>query len=173
MTACRIRTDGFIDPCIPSPRSQAALRPGLGARGQASRLPADRAPDGETVRLFTRRGYEWTERYPAIAAAAAKLRARSFTLDGEVVVAGADGIAVFDALHRRGRVSDAMLQAFGLAGTRRRGLAAVAARPAQASPGAATGSRASWDRAQRPHRCRRSLCPRFGSSVLTALAIIE
>ena len=38
--------------------------------------------DGETVRLFTRRGYDWTDRYPAIAAAAAKARAKSFTLDG-------------------------------------------------------------------------------------------
>jgi bifunctional non-homologous end joining protein LigD len=70
--------------------------------------------DGEAVRLFTRRGYDWTERYPAIASAAAKLKARSFTLDGEAVVAGADGVAVFDALHRRGRVTDAILQAFDL-----------------------------------------------------------
>jgi hypothetical protein len=65
--------------------------------------------DGEAVRLFTRRGYDWTDRYPAIANAAAKLKARSFTLDGETVVAGADGVAVFDSLHRRGRVSDAVL----------------------------------------------------------------
>jgi ATP-dependent DNA ligase len=42
------------------------------------------------VRLFTRRGYDWTERYPAIASAAAKLRARSFTIDGEAVVTGLD-----------------------------------------------------------------------------------
>jgi ATP-dependent DNA ligase len=28
-----------------------------------------------TVRLFTRRGYDWTDRHPAIAGAAAKLRA--------------------------------------------------------------------------------------------------
>ena len=63
------------------------------------------------MRLFTRRGYDWTERYPAIAAAAAKLRAKSFTLDGEAVVAGADGVALFDALHRRRRVTDAILQA--------------------------------------------------------------
>ena len=66
------------------------------------------------MRLFTRRGYDWTERYPAIAAAAAKLRAKSFTLDGEAVVAGADGVALFDALHRRRRVTDAILQAFDL-----------------------------------------------------------
>jgi bifunctional non-homologous end joining protein LigD len=41
--------------------------------------------EGAAVRLFTRRGYDWTERYPAIASAAAELRARSFTLDGEAV----------------------------------------------------------------------------------------
>jgi bifunctional non-homologous end joining protein LigD len=59
--------------------------------------------DGEAVPLLTRRGYDWTGRYPAIASAAAKLKAKSFTLDREAVVAGADGVAVFDALHRRGR----------------------------------------------------------------------
>jgi ATP-dependent DNA ligase len=31
--------------------------------------------DGATVRLFTRRGHDWSERYPAIASAAAKLQA--------------------------------------------------------------------------------------------------
>jgi bifunctional non-homologous end joining protein LigD len=50
----------------------------------------------------------------AIAAAAAKLRAKSFTLDGEAVVTGEDGVAVFDALHRRHKATDAMLYAFDL-----------------------------------------------------------
>jgi hypothetical protein len=45
---------------------------------------------------------------------AAKLRARSFTLDGEAVVSGPDGIAVFEALHRRRKVTDAMFYAFDL-----------------------------------------------------------
>jgi ATP-dependent DNA ligase len=70
--------------------------------------------DGDTVRLFTRRGYDWTERYPAIASTAALLRARSFTLDGEAVVSGSDGIVVFDRLRRRQKVTDAMLYAFDL-----------------------------------------------------------
>jgi len=42
------------------------------------------------------------------------LRAQSFTLDGEAVVCGADGVANFDALHRRGTVGDAILQTFDL-----------------------------------------------------------
>ena len=41
-----------------------------------------------------------------------KLRATSFTLDGEAVVCGPDGIAIFDAPHRHGTVSDAMLYAY-------------------------------------------------------------
>jgi bifunctional non-homologous end joining protein LigD len=51
---------------------------------------------------------------PAIAETATKLRAASFTLDGEAVVCGPDGIAVFDALHRHGTVSEAMLYAFDI-----------------------------------------------------------
>jgi bifunctional non-homologous end joining protein LigD len=39
---------------------------------------------------------------------------KSFTLDGEAAVCGADGVAVFDALHRRRGATDAILQAFDL-----------------------------------------------------------
>jgi hypothetical protein len=100
--------------CIPS----RALKPPSGPdwvheiKHDGYRLIVRR--DGETVRLFTRRGYDWTGRYPAIASAAAKIRAQSFTLDGEAVVCGEDGVAVFDALHRHGTVRAAILQAFDL-----------------------------------------------------------
>jgi bifunctional non-homologous end joining protein LigD len=110
----RIRTDGFIDSCIPS----RAPKPPSGpdwvheVKHDGYRLIVRR--DGPTVRLFTRRGHDWTDRYPAIAGSAAKLRARSFTLDGEAVVCGADGVAVFDALHRRHKATDALLYAFDL-----------------------------------------------------------
>jgi ATP-dependent DNA ligase len=53
-------------------------------------------------------------RYPAIARVAAKLNARSFTIDGEAAVCGPDGAAVFDDLHRRGTITEAMLYAFDL-----------------------------------------------------------
>ena len=108
------RSDGYIPPCIPS----RAHKPPAGpdwvheVKHDGYRLQVRR--DSDAVRLFTRRGYDWAERYPAIAAAAAKVRARSFTLDGEAVVCGPDGIAVFDALHRRGTVREAILQAFDL-----------------------------------------------------------
>jgi ATP-dependent DNA ligase len=44
--------------------------------------------DGPTVRLYTRSAYDWTVRLPAIAAAAQRIKAKSFTIDGEAVVLG-------------------------------------------------------------------------------------
>jgi bifunctional non-homologous end joining protein LigD len=109
-----VRADGFVDPCIPT----RAPKPPSGpdwvheVKHDGYRLIVRR--NGETVRLFTRRGYDWTGRYPAIASAAGKIRAQSFTLDGEAVVCGEDGVAIFDALHRHGTVRAAILQAFDL-----------------------------------------------------------
>jgi bifunctional non-homologous end joining protein LigD len=114
MAAPLIRADGFVAPCIPT----LAAKPPAGPdwvheiKHDGYRLIVRR--DGAAVRLFTRRGHDWTERYPGIASVAGKLRARSFTLDGEAVVCGGDGVAVFDALHRRRKAGDAILHAFDL-----------------------------------------------------------
>jgi bifunctional non-homologous end joining protein LigD len=105
---------GFVEPCIPTLAAKPPAGPGWvhEIKHDGYRLIVRR--DGNEVHLFTRRGYDWTDRYPAIAAAAAKLRAHSFTLDGEAVVCGPDGVAVFDALHRRHKATDAILYAFDL-----------------------------------------------------------
>jgi bifunctional non-homologous end joining protein LigD len=114
MAASLIRADGFVAPCIPS----VAHKPPSGPdwvheiKHDGYRLIVRRG--GPAVRLFTRRGFDWTDRYPGIAATAAKLRAKSFTLDGEAAVSGADGVAVFAALHRRRAAPDAILHAFDL-----------------------------------------------------------
>ena len=42
--------------------------------------------DGDRVRLITRDGYNWTDRYPWIVEAALKNRVRQFVIDGEAVV---------------------------------------------------------------------------------------
>ena len=54
--------------------------------------------DGDRVRLITRGGYNWTDRYPWIVEAALKNRQQRFVIDGEAVILGADGISDFDAL---------------------------------------------------------------------------
>jgi bifunctional non-homologous end joining protein LigD len=68
--------------------------------------------DGDTVRLFTRNGHDWRERFPAIAAAAERLKAHSFTIDGEAVVIGPDGLSRFEELRHGNSV--ACLYAFDL-----------------------------------------------------------
>ena len=55
--------------------------------------------DGKRVRLFTRNGYDWTDRYPLIVEAALRIRIGSFVLDGEAVLLGVDGRSDFDGLH--------------------------------------------------------------------------
>jgi bifunctional non-homologous end joining protein LigD len=68
----RILPSGFIEPCIPT----LAAKPPSGPdwvheiKHDGYRLIVRR--DGEAVRLFTRRGHDWTDRYPAIAAAVAR-----------------------------------------------------------------------------------------------------
>ena len=70
--------------------------------------------NGPTVRLYTRNAYDWTARLPAIAAAAERINAKSFTIDGEAVVLGPDGLSRFDELRRRSARRTAILYAFDL-----------------------------------------------------------
>jgi bifunctional non-homologous end joining protein LigD len=73
--------------------------------------------DGDRVRIFSRRGHEWTERVPRIVEALSRLRVKSVTLDGEGVVCRADGISDFDRMRTAvGRLGsrDAFLYAFDL-----------------------------------------------------------
>lgn len=73
------------------------------------------------VRIITRGGHDWTDRFPTIAEAAQKLGVRSAILDGEAVVLDEVGKSDFGALQKslggRGRKkasNDAILYAFDL-----------------------------------------------------------
>jgi bifunctional non-homologous end joining protein LigD len=70
--------------------------------------------DGDRVRLITRNGHNWTDRYPWIVEAALKNRIRQFVIDGEAVVLGIDGIADFNALHSRQHDDEVQLYAFDI-----------------------------------------------------------
>jgi bifunctional non-homologous end joining protein LigD len=106
---------GFIEPCLPSP----APKPPPGAdwiheiKVDGFRLLARR--DAAGVRLLTRRGFDWTARYPSIAVAVEALACRSCLIDGEVVICGDDGVPVFDRLrYSRRPQTEAVLFAFDL-----------------------------------------------------------
>jgi hypothetical protein len=55
--------------------------------------------NGDRVRLITRGGYDWTNRFPWIAEAALKNRQKHFVIDGEAVILGVDGYSDWNALH--------------------------------------------------------------------------
>ena len=100
----------FIEPCLPS--------------------PADRPPSGSSwiheikhdgyrlmafgIRSITRRGNDWSERFPLVVEAVNHLKVRSCLIDGEVVCCDERGLARFDVLRRRRNEVEAFLYAFDL-----------------------------------------------------------
>jgi hypothetical protein len=64
--------------------------------------------------IRVRPGARCGARFPAITEAAARLKADTFTIDGEAVVIGPDGLTDFEALRRRGAGDIAVLYAFDL-----------------------------------------------------------
>jgi ATP-dependent DNA ligase len=70
--------------------------------------------DGKRVRLITRGGYNWTDRYPWIVEAARKVRRERFVIDGEAVILGVDGVSDFNALHSGKHNEEVQLCAFDL-----------------------------------------------------------
>jgi bifunctional non-homologous end joining protein LigD len=66
------------------------------------------------VRLYSRNAYDWTTRLAGIAAAAELIKAKSFTIDGEAVVLGPDGLSRFEELSSRNAARTAILYAFDL-----------------------------------------------------------
>jgi bifunctional non-homologous end joining protein LigD len=56
--------------------------------------------DHGKVKLLTRKGLDWTDKFPAIAEAVAKLKVETALIDGEVVSEGSDGISRFSLLQQ-------------------------------------------------------------------------
>ena len=110
------RPSCFIKPCLPS----KVARPPSGMlwvhelKHDGYRLMVRQ--DGERVRCFTRNGHDWADRFPAIVDAALRIKATSFLIDGEAVIARDDGTPDFHALRNRRRGREVVLYAFDLIG---------------------------------------------------------
>jgi bifunctional non-homologous end joining protein LigD len=70
----------------------------------------------DAIRIFTRRGNDWTNRFKKIAADGWQLNARSAIIDGEVIVPSASGVSDFSVLQNelRGNSKNLVLYAFDL-----------------------------------------------------------
>ena len=111
----RTRPDlGIIEPCLPSP----AKAPPSGAgwlheiKHDGFRILARR--DAASVRLITRNGNDFTDRFPFIAMALKSLPVRSCVIDGEAIVCNENGLAVFELIRGHGSKTSAVLCAFDL-----------------------------------------------------------
>ena len=70
--------------------------------------------DSVGIRLITRRGNDWSDRFPLVVEAVNHLKVRSCLIDGEVVCCDERGLARFEVLRRRRNEAAAFLFAFDL-----------------------------------------------------------
>src|SRR6187402_2547804 len=108
-----MRSSSF-EPCIPTratkvPTSKNWLHE---VKMDGYRLIVHR--EGKRVRLFTRNGFDWSDRYPLITEAALRIRSTSFVLDGEAVLLGVDGVSDFNGLHSRKHNAEVEFYAFDI-----------------------------------------------------------
>ena len=144
-------SSSFIEPCLPS----AADRPPSGSnwiheiKHDGYRLMARRDPVG--IRLITRKGNDWTTRFPLVVEAVNHLKVRSCLIDGEVVCCDERGLATFQLLRHRRNEPQAFLYAFDLLELNGDGPAPRAHRGAQGDAG--------QHPSQEPSRCAPERAP--------------
>src|SRR5271167_2760370 len=92
---------GFVPPCLPRPAKEPPAGPGWihEIKHDGFRILAEL--DGGRVRLITRKGYDFAQRFPLAVGAIAALPARSCIVDGEAIARDARGLSVFDLLRYR------------------------------------------------------------------------
>ena len=102
----------FIWPCVPTPSKRAPTGPEWvhEIKHDSYRLIVRR--DGRACGSTRAGAFNWSHRFPLIADALRRLKARSATIDG--VVCGQDGRPDFDLLHDRCHDEVAILIAFDL-----------------------------------------------------------
>lgn len=89
-----------IDPCLAllKPRPPKGPQWAFEVKWDGYRLAVHIEPSG--VRILTRGGHDWTDRFPAIAAEAGRLSVSTAILDGEAVVLGEHGRSDFGMLQQ-------------------------------------------------------------------------
>jgi ATP-dependent DNA ligase len=104
----------LIEPCLPRPATEPPT--GLGwlheIKHDGFRIMARR--DSRSVRLLTRNGYDFADRFPKIVEAVSNLPVRSCLIDGEAIVVDESGLSVFELLRYRRRDHAALLCSFDL-----------------------------------------------------------
>jgi bifunctional non-homologous end joining protein LigD len=108
---------GFVEPCLATLVDKAPDNPRWihEVKFDGYRIQA-RLEHGH-VKLMTRKGLDWTERFPTVAEVVGKLRADTALMDGELVSEDTDGISRFSLLQqdlKAGRHDRMVLYVFDL-----------------------------------------------------------
>ena len=103
-----------FEPCIPSGAKSVPDRPDWihEIEHDGYRLIVHR--EDKRVRLWTRNGHDWSDRFPLITEAALRNRNSSFVLHGEAVLLGVDGRSDFVGLHSRRHDAEVTFYAFDI-----------------------------------------------------------
>ena len=103
-----------FEPCLPRPAEKPPSGPEWihEIKHDGFRLMAHRDPSD--VRLITRNGRDFSERFPSIRLAAAALPVQSCIIDGEVIACDEQGLAVFELIRNYRTVAWAVHCAFDL-----------------------------------------------------------
>ena len=101
-----------FEPCIPTKAATIPAGPAWihEIKHDGYRLIVQR--QGRRVRLFTRNGHDWSDRFPLIMEAALRNHCSAFVIDGEAVLLSADGRSDFNGLHSRKHDAEVQLYAF-------------------------------------------------------------
>jgi bifunctional non-homologous end joining protein LigD len=103
-----------IAPCLPKPAKEPPVGPGWihEIKHDGFRILARR--DRDRVRLYTRHGTNFADRFPRIVEAVRSLPVRSCFIDGEAIVVDERGLSAFDLLRSWRHDHAAVLCAFDL-----------------------------------------------------------
>jgi bifunctional non-homologous end joining protein LigD len=103
-----------FEPCLPRPTKEPPSGPGWihEIKHDGFRILAHR--QGRTIRLITRNGYDFSDRFLLIVDAVAALPVGSCIVDGEAIAVDEDGLSVFDLVRNRRQDDAVLLCAFDL-----------------------------------------------------------
>jgi bifunctional non-homologous end joining protein LigD len=103
-----------FEPYLPRPVQHPPAGPGWihEIKHDGFRILAHRR--GRSIRLVTRNGYDFADRFPLVTAAIEELPVKSCIIDGEAIVCDDSGLAVFDLIRGHATNAGAVLCAFDL-----------------------------------------------------------
>ena len=93
-----LRKNPFIEPCLPTLRKEPPGHPAWCHEVKFDGYRIQIHKHGQEVALFSKNGNDFTDRYPTIAAAVAKLPTKSVVLDGELTICDEAGNPDFNSL---------------------------------------------------------------------------